>query len=182
MEEAGHTIRVWDAYVRFFHWSLVASFAVAWFSGDDWKALHLWSGYAAAALVAARILWGVAGSHYARFSQFVKPPAAIVRYIGEILAGREARYIGHNPAGGAMIVALLGMLAILCFTGWLLTTDTYWGSEPLERVHEALSYATLGLIGFHVCGVAVACVRHRENLPLAMLTGTKRGPGPADVA
>jgi cytochrome b len=68
------TTRVWDAFVRVFHWSLVASFAVAWLSGEDWKSLHIWAGYAAAALIALRLVWGLIGTHYARFSQVVRPP------------------------------------------------------------------------------------------------------------
>lgn len=175
-------VRVWDLAVRLFHWSLVASFAVAWISGDDWRDLHLWAGYAAAALVAFRLAWGLAGTRYARFRQFVRPPRVVVAYLRDLLAGREARYLGHNPAGGAMIVALLAALAGLCLTGWLQTTDAYWGVEWVEETHELLANLLLVLVGLHVLGVLLASLRHRENLVRALLTGRKRPAVPGDVA
>jgi cytochrome b len=176
------TTRVWDAFVRMFHWSLVASFAVAWISGDDWKTLHLWAGYAAAALVAMRLVWGLAGTRYARFSQFVRSPLVVARYLRDVATGREARYLGHNPAGGAMIVALLATLTGLCVSGWLLTTDAFWGSEMMEDTHEMLANLALVLVGLHIAGVVWESIRHHENLFRAMFTGMKRAPEPGDVA
>jgi cytochrome b len=175
------TARVWDPFVRIFHWSLVASFAVAWIAGDDWKALHIWAGYAASALIAMRIAWGVVGTRYARFSQFVRSPLAVASYLRDVITGREARYLGHNPAGGAMIMALLVTLTGLCLSGWLLTTDAYFGSEFMEDLHEMLVNVALALVGLHVAGVALASLRHRENLARAMVTGTKRGPASGDI-
>ncbi len=174
--------RVWDLAVRLFHWSLVASFAVAWISAEEWQDLHLWAGYAAAALVAFRLVWGLAGTRYARFRQFVRRPRVVVAYLREFLSGREARYLGHNPAGGAMILALLLALAGLCLTGWLYTTDAYWGVEWVEETHELLANLLLALVGLHVLGVLLASLRHRENLVRAMVTGRKRPAGPDDLA
>lgn len=179
--EKAPTIRVWDVFVRFFHWALVACFAAAWLSGDDWKAMHLASGYAASALIAVRIGWGLAPSGYASFRQFVRAPAVTIQFLKDIAAGREARYIGHNPAGGAMIVALLVVLSGVCFTGWLLTTDAFWGTVTMEIIHETLTNIALLLIAFHVGGVVLASIRHRENLIGAMFTGKKRAPEDGDV-
>ncbi len=176
------TVRIWDRFVRIFHWSLVASFAVAWLAGDDWKSLHLWAGYAAGALIAMRIVWGVIGTRYARFSQFVRSPLTVASYLRDVATGREARYLGHNPAGGAMIVALLVTLAGLCLSGWLLTTDAYFGSEFMEDLHEFLANVALALVGFHLAGVVLTSIRHRENLVRAMVTGVKRAPSAGDVA
>lgn len=176
------TTRVWDAFVRIFHWSLVASFALAWISGDDWKTLHLWAGYAAAALIAMRLVWGLAGTTYARFSQFVRSPLVVARYLRDVATGREARYLGHNPAGGAMIVALLATLTGLCVSGFLMTTDAFWGSEMMEDTHEMLANVALALVGLHIAGVVWASIRHHENLFRAMVTGEKRAPQPGDVA
>lgn len=181
MGDAMATTRVWDLFVRIFHWSLAASFAVAWISGDDWKSLHIWAGYAAAALIAMRLLWGVMGTHYARFTQFVRPPLVVADYLRDVATGREARYLGHNPAGGAMILALLVTLAGLCISGWLLTTDAFWGSEAMEGIHEMLAYLALVLVALHIAGVVSASIRHHENLVRAMITGRKRMSGPADV-
>jgi cytochrome b len=147
---------------------------VAWFSGDHWKALHLWAGYSAAALIALRIVYGFIGPANARFSSFVPKPSILVRYIRDMVAGREARHLGHNPAGGAMIVALIVTLSPVCLTGWLQTTNMFWGEEWLEEAHEALANGLLLLVVLHVGGVILASVRHRENLVAAMVTGRKR--------
>jgi len=178
------TVKVWDPFVRFFHWSLVLSFAVAFLSGeeDDLRTLHLWAGYAASALVAMRLIWGVIGTHYARFGQFVRSPHSVATYIRDVLTGREARYIGHNPAGGLMVVALLVSLVALCVTGILMETDAFWGSEPLEEAHEIIANGMLVLIGLHVAGVVLESLRHHESLVRAMITGKKRAPEAGDIA
>ncbi len=100
-------VRVWDPLVRIFHWSLALSVATAWVTSGEWERAHEVAGYVAGGLVAARIAWGFSGSRYARFRQFVRPAPAVVAYLKAIAAGNERRYLGHNPAGGAMIVALL---------------------------------------------------------------------------
>ena len=176
------TVRVWDPLVRIFHWSLVASFAVAWLTADDWEDLHEWAGYAVAALVGFRVGWGLLGSHYARFAQFVRGPGTVVAYLGSLSAGRERRFLGHNPAGGAMIVLLILCLSGLCLTGWLYTTDAFWGVAWVETAHELLSDSMLVLIGLHLAGVVLASLRHHENLVRAMITGCKRSAAGRDVA
>ena len=176
------TTRVWDALVRFFHWSLAASFGLAWISGDDWKTLHIWAGYAAASLIIMRLIWGLVGTHYARFSQFVRSPLVVASYLRDVATGREARYLGHNPAGGAMIIALLATLTGLCVSGWLLTTDAFWGSELMGGIHETLANFALVLVGLHIAGVVLASIRHHENLLRSMVTGTKRAPESRDIA
>jgi cytochrome b len=100
-------IPVWDPLVRLFHWSLALSFAIAWFSANAWDDLHIWAGYASGALILARVAWGVFGTPYARFSQFVRSPRSVLAYLKAIARGGEQRYVGHNPAGGAMVVALI---------------------------------------------------------------------------
>ncbi|GAB4355202.1 MAG: cytochrome b/b6 domain-containing protein [Kiloniellaceae bacterium] len=174
------TVRVWDPLVRVFHWSLVLSFAVAWISADEWDDLHIWAGYAAAALIAFRLVWGLIGPRYARFSQFVRSPRAVAAYLKDLLAGREARYLGHNPAGGAMILLLIVSLAALCLTGWMYTLDAFWGEEWVEEAHEVLANLLLVLVGLHLAGVALASLKHHENLVRAMVTGRKRAPARGD--
>jgi cytochrome b len=167
-------VAVWDPLVRLFHWSIVASFAVAWLSAANSDDIHMWAGYVAATLVAIRLLWGLAGTRHARFSDFVRSPATVIAYLRDISQNREARYLGHNPAGGAMILVLLAAMSLTAFTGWLETTDTYYGVAWVQDTHSYVAHAMLVLIGLHLCGVVLASVRHKENLVRAMVTGRKR--------
>ena len=172
-------VRVWDPLVRIFHWSLVAAFFGAWFLGEDGGALHQALGYTVLGPVAFRLVWGTVGSRHARFADFVPTPRRLAGYARDMLARREARHLGHNPAGAVMILALLTLLAATGATGWLQTTDAFWGSEWLDRVHALLAHATLVLVGLHVAGVIYSSLRHRENLVRAMVTGRKRAAGNA---
>ncbi len=174
------TVKVWDPLVRVFHWSLVLCFAVAWASADEWQDPHEIAGYTAATLIAFRLIWGLFGPRYARFRQFVRDPQVVAGYLSDMLKGREARYLGHNPAGGIMVVALLLGMGLLTLTGWLYT-DLLWGEEWVEESHELLANLMLMLAGLHVAGVVLASVRHRESLVKSMITGRKRVPGEADV-
>ncbi len=176
------SIRVWDVLVRVFHWSLVAGIAGAWLTSEDGGRLHEFIGYAVAGLVGLRLVWGIIGTHYARFSQFVRGPRATLAYLKQLLKGHAPRHIGHNPAGAAMIVALLLVISGTAITGWMMTLDAFFGAEWLEEVHEALATLILLLVGLHVAGVVHASITHRENLVRAMFTGRKRVPGPQDVA
>jgi cytochrome b len=167
-------VRVWDPLVRIFHWSLVGSFAFAFLTGDEWQSAHIPAGYVVGGLIGFRLLWGLVGSKHARFASFVRGPLTTLGYLRDALAFRAPRYLGHNPAGGAMVIALLVAIATIAATGYMMTTDAYWGVEWVEELHEAMAYATLGLIVLHVGGVVLASIEHRENLVRAMLTGRKR--------
>jgi cytochrome b len=127
------SVSVWDPVVRIFHWSLVLSMGIAWLSTNSFEDLHSWAGYVAGALIALRLLWGFIGTRYARFVQFVKPPRSVLEYLRAMAAGREARYLGHNPAGGAMIVVLIIAAAATAISGWMLTTDAFWGVAWAQR-------------------------------------------------
>jgi cytochrome b len=179
-------VKVWDRFVRVAHWTLVTCVLAAWATGEvkikSLEALHEWLGYAALAVIALRLAWGLVGSRYARFSQFVAAPARTLAYARAIVGRAEPRYLGHNPLGGWMIVALLATAAAASVTGWLSITDRYWGVAWIEEAHEALSNALIGLAVLHVAGVIYTSVRHRENLVAAMWTGMKRPPAGGDVA
>ncbi|MDR5653997.1 cytochrome b/b6 domain-containing protein [Ruixingdingia sedimenti] len=190
-------VRVWDPVVRSFHWGLVAAFAVAWLAADEVQPLHEPAGYAVAALLVLRLIWGFVGSHHARFAQFMRGPAATLVYLGDMLRGRERRHLGHNPAGAAMIVALMVTLSGTALSGWLLEQSIeearavtfvgehgsreVRGDKTLKEVHETLANLALVLVALHVGGVALTSWRHRENLPRAMVTGRKRPPGANDM-
>ena len=175
-------VRVWDPLVRLFHWSLVLSFAVAWLSANVWEDLHAWAGFAAGAVIALRVAWGLVGTPHARFSQFVHSPRTVLAYLMAIATGSEARHVGHNPAGGAMIVALILAMAATATTGWLLTTDAFWGIAWMQHLHNWTAHGLILLVGLHVAGVALASYRHRENLVAAMIVGRKRAAEGDDVA
>jgi cytochrome b len=179
--DAHPTVRVWDLGVRAFHWLLVLSFVVAWFTSHSSETIHHLAGYVAAALVALRVVWGVVGTHYARFAQFARGPRTVTGYLRAIVTGREARYIGHNPAGGVMALTLMGAMAATAGTGWMMTTDQFWGVEWVTKVHDWVAHGLLLLVLVHLGGVALASFRHRENLVGSMLTGRKRQPKPGDV-
>lgn len=174
-------IKVWDPLVRIFHWSLVVSFAVAWVSAESLEGLHIWAGYAAGALIGFRLIWGIVGTRNARFWSFVKGPGAVWSYAKAMVAGTESRHIGHNPAGGAMILALLACVALTAWSGWLLTFPKSIRQVWAEDVHEFAANLTLVLVVLHIAGVLIASWRHRENLARAMVTGKKRKAGPDDA-
>ena len=176
------TVRVWDPLVRIFHWSLVGLFTFAFLTGDEWQKPHETAGYIIAGLIGFRVIWGFVGSRHARFASFIYRPSTVAGFIGDTIRMKARRYLGHNPAGGAMVIALLLVLAAISLSGFLMTTNAYWGVEWVEELHEASAFAALGLIVLHVGGVIVAGFEHGENLVRAMVTGRKRAPGPDDIA
>jgi len=110
-------IRVWDPLVRIFHWSLVVAFTVAYLSGDEENSLHIYSGYVVLGLIAFRLLWGLIGTRYARFSNFVYSPGTVIQYLKGLVAKKPEHYVGHNPAGGWMVIAMLLCLFIVSVSG-----------------------------------------------------------------
>ncbi len=197
-------VRVWDPLIRVGHWGLVAFFATAYLSEGEPQWLHSSAGYAIAAIVAVRVLWGFVGPRRARFADFVAGPGRVFAYLRDLVSGRAARHIGHSPAGGAMTLALLFALALTAVTGmatlaveegqgplagivtaqslpaWTVEDEDHddhnehGGSDALEDIHEVAANATLLLILLHVAGVFLASRAHRENLVRAMIDGRKR--------
>ncbi|MEO6608113.1 MAG: cytochrome b/b6 domain-containing protein [Aestuariivirga sp.] len=181
MQTSTQTKRVWDPVVRLFHWSLVLGMGAAWITSSIRDDTHQWIGLAIGGLLAVRILWGFIGTHYARFSQFIRKPSTSIAYLFEILKGSEQRYLGHNPAGALMILCLLAAILATVATGWLMTTDAYYGDDAMQELHSLCAYSVIGLAILHIFGVVMASRHHRENLVAAMFTGKKRGPAPGDI-
>ena len=167
-------IKVWDPLVRVLHWSLATLFLTAYLTGEDAGQVHIAAGYAIAGLMALRIVWGFVGPRHARFGNFVRSPREVLAYLRDVALRRAPRYLGHNPAGGAMIVALLVMLLGTGITGYMMTTDAFWGAKWVEEVHETFANLTVGLVVFHVLGVLFSSFAHGENLVKSMITGRKR--------
>jgi cytochrome b len=168
MREAHQDIRVWDPFVRFFHWSLLLAYLVAWISAEEWASLHEQSGYYIMVLIGLRLVWGLVGSRYALFSDFLAGPRATIAYLRALAGRRAARYLGHNPAGGWMIMALLFSLLGVAISGLLIGADGVW-----EELHEGLAALSLTMVVVHVIAVLLASALHEENLIGAMLSGTK---------
>ncbi|MBR9883782.1 MAG: DUF4405 domain-containing protein [Oceanospirillales bacterium] len=178
------TVKVWDPLVRIFHWSLVGFFTLAWITADEVQVLHEWSGYAIAALVGFRLVWGLIGTRHARFASFVHGPERVKDYLKRLFSGRPRHYVGHNPAGGWMVLALLLGLSMLTLSGMALVATE--GDGPLaatwvaglsehlvKEVHEFFANLLLAMVGVHLAGVLVSSLLHRENLVRAMITGRK---------
>jgi len=170
---------VWDLPTRVFHWLLAATFAGAYLTsdGERLRDVHMLLGYSAAGLVTFRVLWGLVGTRYARFTSLPLSPRAVIDYLKSLLSFSPRHYFGHNPAGSWAILGMLALIAGTALTGWANAIEI--GPEWMEDVHEAFANATLALIVVHVGAVIVSSLLHRENLPRAMVTGYKPGSGPA---
>jgi len=174
-------VRVWDPLVRVFHWTIVAgTIANLTFLRHD-ENPHIYVGYAVVAALAVRLGWGFVSRGHARFSSFVPGPRRLSSYFRAMFGRREPRYMGHNPAGAAMIVLLMALLATVGTTGWMMGLDAFWGVAWVETLHEVTANILIGAIALHVTGAIVESIRHRENLPLAMITGYKRAAEGTDI-
>lgn len=175
MNTTDDNILVWDLPVRMGHWLMVAGFAVAWITGEseEWRLVHVLAGGTVVGIALFRLLWGLIGTRYARFADFVRGPAMAFAYLKSLPGARPQHTVGHNPAGGWAIVLLLALALASGASGWLTYQEI--GGEWLEEVHEAAVNAMLLVVLVHIAGVAVGSLVHRENLPRAMVTGMKRG-------
>ena len=180
-------ISVWDPLVRIFHWTLVISFFTAYFTEDDFQTIHTWAGYTIISLLIVRILWGFVGTKHAKFSDFIYSKQEIIRFIKDSFAFKAKRYIGHNPAGGAMIFLLILSLIITTTTGLFLfaieegqgplaaflSSDWSVLEDVFEELHEFFANFTLFLVFIHIAGVLVESLIHKENLVKSMINGKK---------
>lgn len=188
-EKNQRKIRVWDLPIRLFHWALVILMVVSYFTAGasgEWMKLHFWSGYAILTLVLFRIAWGFVGSTTARFTDFVKGPSAAIAHLRDLLGRGRPREAGHNPVGGAMVVALLLAVLLQVFAGFFSAdTDTGMVNGPLALVvadkwveratafHKFWISVLLWMVALHVLAAIVYLVWKRQNLIGAMVTGRK---------
>ncbi|GEO37134.1 cytochrome b561 [Skermanella aerolata] len=168
------SVSVWDPVVRIFHWTVVAGCLANLFIVEDGGRAHEVIGYAVAAVLVVRLVWGFVGTRYARFSDFVPGPRRLAEYLTLMAQGREPRQVGHNPAAAVMMVVLMALLAAVSITGWMATLDAFWGVEWVEELHEVTADAILWLALIHAGAALYESMRHRENLVWAMVTGRKR--------
>jgi cytochrome b len=190
-------VRVWDPYVRAFHWLLVIGIAASWITGEnEWMETHYQVGLGVGWLILFRILWGFVGSPTARFTHFIKGPGAVVAYTKTMFARKPSHAFGHNAGGGLMVLVLLLAVGIQAFSGLFNADDVLFEGPFYDNVSEAtakfagfvhgrLFNILLALIALHVLVIAIYFFWKRENLVRAMITGRALLPsrnGEADFA
>jgi cytochrome b len=171
---ADRTVAVWDLPLRLWHGALAASVLAAWFTPTVYDSLHRIVGYTIIGLLAFRLVWGFWGSRYSRFRMVGVRLGAAPFYLWNLRRGITGRYIGLNPAGTLMMVALLVALAVSTVTGALSVTVTFFGVWWIEDTHAYTSDAVIVLAVLHIVGVVGMSMLQRENLIRGMITGRKR--------
>lgn len=181
-------LKVWDPVVRIFHWTLVATFFIDYFTEEELLTVHVWAGYVLLVVIGIRIVWGFVGTQHAKFSDFVTSPSVAIQYLKDTVFLRAERYTGHNPIGGLMVLILLVSVTLTGFSGlllygagehagplagWFGSNSEFW-EEILEELHEVLANFSLFMVVIHIAGVVVESKIHNENLVRAMWDGYKK--------
>lgn len=170
-------VLIWDLPTRLFHWLFASGFSIAaviaLLLGDDSPLFpyHSIIGLTLALMVGLRLIWGVLGTRFARFTSFTYGPAAVLAYLTGVARGTGSRHIGHNPASAYAIYAMLGLIIGLAVTGFMMGT----GNDSVKDLHEILAYAMLAVVGAHILGVLVHTIRFKENITASMIHGRKSG-------
>ena len=190
-------VRVWDPYVRIFHWLLVIGIGASWITGENgWMDTHYQVGLCVGGLILFRILWGFVGSPTARFTHFIKGPGAVASYVKTMFARNPSHAFGHTAGGGLMVLVLLLAVGVQAFSGLFNADDVLFEgpfydnvSESTAKlagfVHGRLFNILLALIALHVLVIVFYRIWKRENLVRAMVTGRAllpKGNGEADFA
>ncbi len=165
--------RIWDPLIRIFHWSVAAGFLLNFTLAEEGETLHEWIGYYILAALLVRVCWGFIGPRNARFSDFFPRKAAVKAHLGELAHGEIKKHEGHSALGGLMIIALMSGLLLVGLTGWLTTTDMFWGESWMEEIHEFFANATLMLVLMHVAAVLLFSLLGPSNLIRQMWTGRR---------
>jgi cytochrome b len=185
---AGRPVLVWDMPTRLFHWSTLALFLAEYLTWRlNWMVLHAWAGDTLLALLFFRILWGFFGSESARFRRFIASPRAALRHLASILERAPDHEVGHNPAGGWMVLLILVLLLGQVLTGIYINNDVAVEgpfSELLSArtanlitdMHTVLWYALLAAVALHLLAIVVYAAVKRQNLLMPMITGVKNLP------
>ncbi len=164
---------IWDPLIRLFHWSVAVGFLLNFTLFEEGESLHEWIGYYILAALLVRFCWGFIGPENARFRDFFPRKTTLKAHVDELARGEITEHNGHTPLGGLMIIALMSSLLLVGFTGWLTTTDMFWGESWLEEIHEFFANATLFLVCIHVAAVVFFSVLGPNNLIRQMWTGRR---------
>ena len=169
------SILVWDIPTRVFHWLLVICFAGAWLTSESERLqmIHYAFGYSACALVLFRLFWGIMGTRYARFTQFLKGPAEMMKHAKGLLSGDQHSTPGHNPVGGIVMVGLMLLILLIGLTGYF-SVKEFLG-DLMGEAHEAIASLALAVVVVHVAAAIIMSLLQKENLVRSMVTGKKQG-------
>lgn len=170
-----HSIKIWDPWVRIFHWSLASTFLLNYFITEEGEFWHNWIGYTAGVLVSLRVVWGFISPGHARFSRFFPTPHRVKHHIAALQSGQLDPYEGHNPMGGAMVLVLMALMLSLAVTGFMMKEiDMFFGEEWLEDLHKVIANLTMAAVVIHVTAVTVIQRKFGIELVRPMITGSRR--------
>lgn len=167
---------VWDPLVRLIHWGLALCILLNGAVVEDDGNLHIWIGYTAVGLVGTRLIWGVVGTHYARFSTFPPNPSAALRHFKAMIKGNGTIHLSHNPLGGLMVYNIWLTVIALGLTGYMMGTVQFFGVEWVEEIHELFFGWLLISIALHIAGVFLDSRWTKVPLVKSMINGRKQAP------
>lgn len=191
MNDEAVRVRVWDLPTRLFHWTLagcVVGSVVSAKIGGNAMVWHFRFGYVVFTLLAFRLLWGLVGGRWSRFTSFAYAPATLLRYLRGGSRAGEHHDVGHSPLGALSVFALLAILAAQVGSG-LFADDDISNTGPLIKFvsgatssrltswHKTFGQWTiLTLVAFHVAAIVMYRVRRGRDLVRPMLVGDKALP------
>jgi len=164
---------VWDPWVRVFHWGTASLFLLDYWWLEGGETPHEYVGYAIAALLVSRLIWGGVGSRNARFSSFWPTPTRLRRHLQQLRQRRFDPAEGHNPLGALMILLMLLLLALTVVSGWMQGLDRFWGEDWVALLHEYSAHSLMGAVGLHVSAVLVMSRYSGLRLVRTMITGRR---------
>ena len=173
-------VKVWDILVRFTHWTVAAGIIANLFFTEDGSDLHVYVGYTVLGLVVVRLLWGLVGTRYARFTNFFPTPTRLKRHLSALSVRRvDEQHLGHNPLAALMMLSLWAVIIGLGLTGYLMETDIFshiqllGNKDVLEEIHELLANSLYLLVPLHIFAAIAMSYWQRQNLIKSMITGKK---------
>ncbi|MFO0599476.1 MAG: DUF1924 domain-containing protein [Myxococcaceae bacterium] len=185
-------IKVWDLAVRLSHLAFAVLVLGAFLTNEEDALipLHTRLGLVLLGVVLFRVAWGFVGPKHARFTDFVRGPRAVLDELKVMLRGRASHWLGHNPVGAVMVVALLVVMLVVTVTGVIVSQGPEWSGalglskdlgHAVKELHEAAAYSLPVLLVFHVGGVIASSLLEKQNLVAGIVTGFKNATPSEDV-
>ena len=167
-------VKVWDILVRFTHWTVAAGIIANLLFTEDGSDLHVYVGYTVVGLVVLRLLWGLVGTRYARFTNFFPTPTRLKAHLSNLSIRRvDEQHLGHNPLAAIMMLSLWAVIIGLGITGYLMESEIIGNKDLLEEAHELLANSLYLLVPLHIIAAIAMSYWQRQNLIKSMITGKK---------